>query len=211
MGCKSGLIKTVRSVNIDLCNSLFFMLPFPQGSSMVPAIGISVPERSVWHPSTGTLRPDPMGSGYSIPSRAGTHISEPGRGISPGLNSKGYVSGLEWMKQNMTGAQTIYFPMYSCKFLCSTNMASQTGSELGQQDFSDQFLHSLFFSCQCNNVYWGKQPLIIVIAKLTWNRVRNMKQYCGYISHLEKQNKHTDYQEEKPWPYTHTSWRERAS
>ncbi|TNN61806.1 hypothetical protein EYF80_028028 [Liparis tanakae] len=53
-------------------------------SSMVPASGVILPEtRSVSQPSTGTLRPDPMGSGYSIPSRAGTHTSEPKRGISP--------------------------------------------------------------------------------------------------------------------------------
>lgn len=75
---------------------------------MVPAIGILVPERSVWHPSTGTLSPDPIGSGYSIPSRAGTHLSEPGRGISPGLSSTGHVSGLERKKENVTGAHTIY-------------------------------------------------------------------------------------------------------
>ena len=69
-------------------------VPFPSGSSMVPANGIIIPEtRSVWHPSTGTLKPDPIGSGYSIPSRAGRHISEPGRGISPGLNSTGGVRG----------------------------------------------------------------------------------------------------------------------
>lgn len=52
---------------------------------MVPAKGIPVPDESVSNPSRGTLRPDPMGSGYSIPRRAGTGVSQSGRGISPGL------------------------------------------------------------------------------------------------------------------------------
>ena len=56
---------------------------------MVPAKGTVIPvTKSVWHPSTGTLRPDPTGSGYSIPSRAVTPTSEPDRSISPGHNEK---------------------------------------------------------------------------------------------------------------------------
>lgn len=69
--------------------------PFPLGSSIVPAKGIPVPNKSIWKPSTGTLRPDPTGSGYSIPRRAGTGMPESGRGISPDLMSGNEIRGTQ--------------------------------------------------------------------------------------------------------------------
>lgn len=60
--------------------------PLPSGSSMVPARGTVSPDTgSIWAPRTGTVRPEPCGSGYSIPGSAGRDRSAPGRWISPNV------------------------------------------------------------------------------------------------------------------------------
>ncbi len=51
---------------------------------MVPARGIMHPDtQSNWAPRTGTCKPEPSGSGYSNPGRAGKESSMPGSLISP--------------------------------------------------------------------------------------------------------------------------------
>lgn len=156
------------------------LLPLPPGSSIVPANGILLPERSDWQPSTGTLRPDPTGSGYSIPSKAGTHMSECGRGISPVLMD-GVKHGRRWRHLSfLTFPRT---PVYS---LCCTSgrfsRLTLLGNKLGK---SWQLSLNLVGFTWCIFVIFSQKSFFSLFGNLAVYRVKKRRFSQGFLKLLE--------------------------